>query len=174
MQYLEPLELYKTTKPYLINIPADVLPPGMASNESYTEYSRIVIQDIRGREDAFSLDQNGFAVYQQAHPQLRKTFPASTVDRLRPNFLATVLSYDDFANRSMVKEKYRRASEVFLRHLLGAESVHTFTHEVRRRHQSFPAKPRGDDGSPQPIQGVHVGKLGLCASIPCMCIRGLI
>ncbi|OAP56963.1 hypothetical protein AYL99_09075 [Fonsecaea erecta] len=155
MQYLEPLELYKE-KPYLINIPAEALPPGLATNESYIPYPGIVIEDMRGKENNFTLDRNGFAVFRDDR-QHESVFKSSAIrERLGVNFLGSCLKYDEYDDYAVVKTKYRKASEDFLTHLLGAETTKTFTHEVRRRQQSFPKKPRGDDGSPQPIQGVHV------------------
>jgi hypothetical protein len=157
IQYLEPLELYKKEKPYLINIPAEALPSGLATNESYIPYSGIVMEDMRGKENDFALDHNGFAVFRDHH-QHNSAFKSSNVrERLGQNFLGSSLKYEEYDDYGVVKQKYRRDTERFLTHLLGAETTKTFTHEVRKRQQSFPKKPRGEDGSPQPIQGVHVG-----------------
>lgn len=159
LQYLEPLDRYKNEKPYLINIPSEALSSGSATNESYIPYGNIIINDVRGRENSFTLDQNGFAVFHDGQ-QYNPSFKSSTVSRdLRRNFLGTVLEYEEYESYQLVKQKYRAATDTFLTHLLGAETTKTFGHEVRRRQHSFPNKPRGEDGTPQPIQGVHIGML---------------
>ena len=141
----------------MVNIPAEALPLGLASNESYVPYSEIAIEDMRNRENDFLFDRNGFGVYRDAREH-KSAFPSSTVlKNLGQNFLGSSLEYEEFNHYGIVEQKCRRASETFLTHLLGAETAETFTREVRRRQQSFPTKPRGNNESLQPIQGVHVG-----------------
>ncbi|ETN40800.1 uncharacterized protein HMPREF1541_05080 [Cyphellophora europaea CBS 101466] len=141
LYYLSRLELYKHEKPYHINVPPSALPPGMQSTEKSEGYDGITVNNLRGREHEFSLDNSGFQVFRDEE----KTFS-----------LASALKYDEYADFQTVKSRYRAAVSQFLVERLGAEAVFPFTHEVRRRASVFPRLPRGTGEAPQPVQGVHV------------------
>ncbi|KAL6713620.1 hypothetical protein ACLMJK_009085 [Lecanora helva] len=131
--YLRRLNTYKTEKPYHINLPARALGCHWQTNEVSQEQGDIRIEDIRGREEHFSLDTNGFQVLRAAW---------------------NGLNHDD---PDAVRRGYYHTIECLLEDRLGARFAKAFTHDIRRREASFPALPRGTGRSPQPIQGVHVG-----------------
>ncbi|KAI1422501.1 hypothetical protein F5Y12DRAFT_762382 [Xylaria sp. FL1777] len=142
LYYLEPQELYKTVKPYHLNVPASALGQKLQqSNEVSKGYRNISIQDVREEDRDFTLNQNGFQVFNDDEKHLS---------------LHSLLSYNDYADFATVKDKYRRGVSDFLVQRLGADLVVPFTHEVRRRSEVFPQLPRGTGKAPQPVQGVHV------------------
>ena len=60
LDFISPLDLYKTQKPYRI-FSQDLTAHGRPrSNIELENHQGIFIQDIRGREDQFSLDEHGF------------------------------------------------------------------------------------------------------------------
>ncbi|KAI1385932.1 uncharacterized protein F4822DRAFT_432790 [Hypoxylon trugodes] len=144
LHYLDPLEIYKTEKPYHLNVPPSALAPHQKqSNEVSKAYEGILINDLRGRESDFTLDANGFQVFRDEKDHVS---------------LNSALKYEDYENSPVVKDKYREAVKSFLVERLGAGIVIPFTHEVRRRSEVFPLLPRGTGKAPQPVQGVHVGE----------------
>ncbi|KAM0803107.1 hypothetical protein BDR22DRAFT_802241 [Usnea florida] len=131
--YLKPLDLYQAEKPYHINLPSQALGSHAQSNEVSHEYPGIRIKSLRGLENEFTLDRNGFQIFQD-------------VD----------CGNDYFDDPDAVRRDYYPTIERLLKEKLGAQSAIAFTHDVRRREPQFPALPRGTGRSPQPIQGVHV------------------
>lgn len=115
MYYLAPLDIYKTERPYHINVPPSALPPGQQSNEVSRGYDDIKIEDLRGREHSFNLDDNGFQIFEDDSSGVA---------------LGSVLQYADYANPDIVKHRYRAQVEEFIKQRLGAEEVFPFTHEV--------------------------------------------
>jgi hypothetical protein len=118
--YLKPLELYQAVKPYHLNVPAWSLPPGMQSNEVSEPVHNIQITNVRGREREFTLDKNGFQYF--------KDTDANGTERTVS--LSTCLEYEDYASRSMIRERYWPEVKYFLKGILCAEEVIPFTHEV--------------------------------------------
>lgn len=141
--YLKSLEEYKTVKPYHINVPQWALPQQKQSNEVSGPVHNVPVSGLRGKENNFSLDDNGFQVFKETDGEKES--------------MTGCLTYDDYADPGKVLERARPAVESFLKRKLGAEVVVAFSHQVRRRDKKFPALPRGTKGSiPQPVQGVHV------------------
>lgn len=87
----------------------------MQSNEQSQGYDGILINSLRGREQDFDLDRNGFQIFKDGSD----TFS-----------LAKALDYDEYTDFNTVKSKYRAAVGEFLKERLGAEKVFPFTHEV--------------------------------------------
>ncbi len=120
--YLKPLHLYRTEKPYHINLPANALGDYAQSNEISQEYAGIRLQDLRGYENDFTLDRHGFQIFQDADfgddsdrsPHTRGAAPDSDV-------------YDD---PRIVRKSYYPAIERLLKEELGAQSAKVFTHDV--------------------------------------------
>jgi hypothetical protein len=85
--------------------------PGLATTESYIPYFGIVIEDLRGKENDFALDQNGFAVFRD-HQQHNSAFKSSSVLAcLGQNFLESSIKYeeyDDYACPSVCKSQRER------------------------------------------------------------------
>ena len=127
--YLKPLDLYRTVKPYHINLPANALPPGVQSNEESEEYQDIAIRNIRGKESRFTLDRNGFQVFTAAGSN------HSPSTQIKGLFEA--LKEEEYNNADVVREKYYPAVEAFLRTALGAERVLAFTHDVSHEPKSI-------------------------------------
>jgi hypothetical protein len=61
INYTAPLDLYKVEKPFYSNVPA---PDGRQSNQVAWKYDGIEFHDIRTELDRFTLDQNGFEIFQ--------------------------------------------------------------------------------------------------------------
>ena len=157
--YLQPLELYKTVKPYHINVPPNALPPGTQSNEQMQPYSDIPVTDLRGREHEFTLDRHGFQVFKDLEEEESKATTDDAEAKTQGSTrLSNCLGFEEYADSKAIRKTYRLMVEKFLSTVLGAELVRAFTHDVRRRDPFFSALPRGSTVVSQPIQGVHVGK----------------
>ncbi|KAL8895871.1 MAG: hypothetical protein Q9207_007971 [Kuettlingeria erythrocarpa] len=120
--YLKPLDLYRTLKPYHINLPVNALPPGVQSNEESEEYQGIIIRNIRGKESTFNLDRNDFQVFTAAGTNHSPFTQAKSVYE--------ALKEKEYSNADVVRERYYPAVEAFLKTALGAEKALAFTHDV--------------------------------------------
>jgi hypothetical protein len=121
LNYLKPIG----EKPHTYNYD----PPAGAARQNFNnETHSVLIEDIRGRENAFSLDQHGFTAFQHT-PSGR-----------------------DFDSEEWISRVYYPESEALLRQSLNAHRVLIFDHTVRRR------DPTGIDreGARQPVSRVHV------------------
>lgn len=161
--------MYRTTKPYHINIPHWALPPGAQCNEVSVPYARIPVTGIRSHQDEFKLDVHGFQVTRE--------------DISGPNSLFDCISLEEYHDKQKAASFLRPAVQSFLkRKIQGVEAVlpissqvwdltyderyaidqtdafFSIFNQIRRRDPQFPALPRGTDAMiPQPVQGVHVG-----------------
>jgi hypothetical protein len=109
---LKPLEIYRTTKPYHINIPEGGIPGGSQTNEVSESSPDLTVRDIRGKECDLTLDKNGFQV---AHDD---------------GSVSSSLPYDDYGDAGKVASHARPAIERFLKTLLNAEHIITFAFRV--------------------------------------------
>jgi len=158
--YMKPDELYDVEKPYFMNIPIDpAWPPAIKqTNVRYTRKT-IIVCDIRGHVDEFTLDRQGF--------QLRS--------------FETRLVYDDFASTDSIVSRYYQEVKDFLLNCTGASDVLPFDFQVgsrmnpeqslkrstlsneftkvRRTDPSLPVGSRGAPGRAQPFGAVHGGKV---------------
>jgi chloramphenicol O-acetyltransferase len=96
-------------------VPPSALPPGLQSNEKSQGYDEITIRSLRGKEQEFDLDRNGFQIFK---------------DEGNAFSLHSALKYEQYSDFATVKTKYREAVRQFLKERLGAEEVLPFTHEV--------------------------------------------
>lgn len=63
LNFIKPLDLYESEKPYFLNIPGSE--PGsqiLQTNLEYAPHGDVPIEDIRDRISDFSLEKNGFQV----------------------------------------------------------------------------------------------------------------
>jgi hypothetical protein len=108
--YLRALDLWKTTKPYFINVPQDALPESQrASNEVSEPVQDVPIQDMRDTSSPDDIDSCGFSY---------KTYDFE-------------VSTEYFRDPVAVRQHYIPKVEEWLRRVTGAEIVHTLTSEVR-------------------------------------------
>ena len=108
--YLKDLDLWKTTKPYFINVPQAALPESQpTSNEVSEPVHDVPIQDMRDVGSPKDIDLCGF-VY-KTHD-----FQAST---------------EIFKDPIAIRQQYIPAVEEWVRQITGAEIVYTLTFEVR-------------------------------------------
>lgn len=140
IEYLQNLPLYKTEKPYyLLKSPDPNFDPDAQrlDNLEYEMHSDIVIRDIRGSCNEFTLEQNGFEVLSQQSTTL--------------NFQ----SADDV-------EAHKRETEDLLRKQLGAVYVHCY--ELRERKNMRFTRKQFDLHDPLlvegPARGAHNGEHG--------------
>ncbi|KAL4068713.1 hypothetical protein V8B97DRAFT_790605 [Scleroderma yunnanense] len=102
------------SKPYIGVMPDPVT--GRPSQNWLDDFHTIQIEDVRGREDQYTLDDAGFQYYR--HPAKHTTF----------------------LNDEEIKEEYYPESIELIKKLTGATRVVIFAHVVRRRRP-----PRSDD-----------------------------
>ena len=120
--YLKPLDLYQAEKPYHINLPSKALGGHAQSNEVSHEYPGIQIQSLRGLEKDFTLDRNGFQIFQDIDC-------GDTFNRSSHN-VSAVPSPDIFDDPDAVRRIYYPTIERLLKEKLGAQSARAFTHDV--------------------------------------------
>jgi hypothetical protein len=127
LNYLRPI----SEKPHTYNYE----PPEGVGRQNFAEEShRVVIEDLRGREEAFTLDRHGFAAIRHRSEER------------------------DFDQDEAIKSRYYRESETLLAELLGAHRVLTFDHTIRRRR---PGSVVNDANARQPVARVHVDQTDL-------------
>ena len=101
-------------------MPPSALPQNLQSNEVSQAYEGIKINNIRGRENCFTLDDNGFQIFRDDDLGVA---------------LGSTLTYEEYSDFNTVKQRYRQAVKDFLMERLGAEEVLPFTHEVVFSHR---------------------------------------
>lgn len=142
--YLDHAELYKTVKPYEADYHAEGL---LYSNFKTNLVKDVKIRDMRTAKHAFWED--GFDVAR----------------------LNSSMSYDDWADQSVVQSKYCAELGEYLVSQLGASAVQAFEavvspcvwigdladEQVRRRHVTFPDGKYDRNIRDQPAMRPHVG-----------------
>lgn len=108
--YLKKLPLYKTTKPYIVNLPPSYIPSGKRTNQECAAYRGIRVHDLRMAEQVFTLDRHGF--------EHSNTIPMS-------------LKYEDFFDPVKVEKVYCESMKATLLEKTGAESARLLHHAVR-------------------------------------------
>lgn len=115
--YLENRSEYKTTKPYLINLPERALALGLQSNEVSLPYHNIDVTGMRDTLDYFQLDRQGFEVIIE--------------DENGSKSLLECATYEDYDNEHKIRQKVRPAVESFLkRKIPGTEDAIALSHQA--------------------------------------------
>ncbi|KAK4178918.1 hypothetical protein QBC36DRAFT_323629 [Triangularia setosa] len=111
LNYTAPLELYKVEKPFYSNVPA---PDGRQSNQVAWKYHDVKFHDIRDTLGNFTLDRNGFEVFQYGNKAEDESWK--------------------FDADSWIQGSYYPVIESVLKAKFGQETyVKIFDHTVRRR-----------------------------------------
>lgn len=110
--HLEKLLLYETTKPYIVNLPLNLVPAGKRTNQICTAHTNITIHDIRKLNPSPTLNSNGFQLMGS------ELFPVS-------------LKYEDFRDPLMVETVYCEVVKKALLSITGAESASLLHQAVR-------------------------------------------
>ncbi|KAH3409722.1 hypothetical protein KXV81_006633 [Aspergillus fumigatus] len=131
MFFLTPDELHKQQRPYTFKFPPYNGCP--QSNMTHEKINGITVENMRGREDQFQLERNGFTI-------------------LKVN---TGLEYDDFFKQKGVTQ-YLRLMEGVLKARLGASRVDVFRYGIRKRHPMYPISDGTVYEYDQPTTVAHV------------------
>ena len=107
INYTAPLELYTREKPFYSNVPA---PDGRQSNQVAWKYDNVEFHDIRRHLGDFTLDKNGFEVFQYGEE------PEDGTSR--------------FDSTSWIEKHYYPVVEKVLRARFGDVDVKIFDHTV--------------------------------------------
>src|SRR6266536_1285435 len=120
--FLEKLPVYEDTKPYRLFVDP--------TNE-VIEQRRVAIRDIRGHEDEFSIEKNGFAILRFQPPSYQEC--VNSKDRqMHPNIKhEPIAGYTD-----MLAEEVKAK--------LGAEEAVVIEYRYRRSHPEYPVAPEED------------------------------
>ncbi|KZT24833.1 hypothetical protein NEOLEDRAFT_1134504 [Neolentinus lepideus HHB14362 ss-1] len=115
------------TRPYLSTYKVDPA-TGEAEKNFAEAWYKMEIEDIRGKEEEYTLDTNGFQLYK------------------RPS------KHTEFVDDAEIREEYYPECIQFIKDLTGASEVLIFDHTIRRR------KPGQKDSAEarQPVPSVHV------------------
>ncbi|KAL1304236.1 hypothetical protein AAFC00_000653 [Neodothiora populina] len=106
-------ELYQREKPYTLKFNP---PTNLAKSNIKGLIQDVTLEDVRGRKDRFTIEDNGFEIV----------------------VLPETLAYHDFEDETKIKQVYLPQIAQLLMDMLGASRVQIFEHLVRRRHISFP------------------------------------
>lgn len=123
--------LFAAEKPYEFCYTADVSIP--QSNITREKHDNIPVYDIRGQEETFNLEHNGFEILK----------------------LDQQIPYNDYFDPIKVT-RYLRALERLLKNHLGASRVEVFRHGLRKRHPGFPIATGAGYEFDQPTLVAHV------------------
>lgn len=105
--FLSPMRLYEKEKPFFSNIPFFEIEGARQSNLR-TLHQPITLEDIRGKEDNYTLDRNGFQIVKEA------AFGTSR----------------DFEDDTWVIEEYEPRVKETIKQATGAERVEIFDFTV--------------------------------------------
>ncbi|KAK1749797.1 hypothetical protein QBC47DRAFT_395344 [Echria macrotheca] len=131
IRFLRNDNLYDTVKTYNLEFRSDEIPN---SNAVPDRIDNVLVKNIRGHEQEFTFDQNGFAVLE----------------------MQTSLSYDDFADNSKIQHVYCQEVAACLLKYTGAATVQVFDVQIRRRHPDFPFPEVNFDITNQPALQAHI------------------
>ncbi|KAF2116998.1 putative CmcJ-like methyltransferase [Lophiotrema nucula] len=130
--FVRPDELHRVEKPYAFKFPLEnaAIP---SKNYEHIETEHVQVSDIRGHESDFTLEKNGFAVF-----DMGKDF-----------------KYEDFHD-SVKIEPYFHLVEKLLKQELGASHVQMFRYGLRKRHPTWPRNTGQSYDYDQPTTTVHI------------------
>jgi hypothetical protein len=107
--YLQDLELWKTTKPYFINVPMSAIPPGHSrSNEISVPVHDVPVHNMREEMSQIGLDTTGFTFRRH-----KSQIPLETLE-----------------DSPILRDEYIPEIEEWLRSSMGADIVKTITFQV--------------------------------------------
>lgn len=111
IRYLADLELFKHEKPFFSNIPFYDIPGSRQHNIETVGHDNISITDIRGHENEYKLDKQGFEI----------------------RHLPTVPSEELFKDEEWIKSSYYPVIEAFVLRELSAKQIFIFDHTASCR-----------------------------------------
>nr|POE75759.1 hypothetical protein CFP56_67778 [Quercus suber] len=131
MYFIAPQQKTSSEKAYQLKYdPPDGFPPTNIVSDEYSP----TIEDVRGQENHFSVDRNGFAILE-------------IEDRL---------SYNDYGDETKIRQTYFPHVAEAVKKLLGAARVQIFEHVVRKRHAGFPIATGQTYEFNQPTTAAHI------------------
>lgn len=108
-------------------------PEGQPQNNYGSEIVKVEIQDIRGKENLFSVDSSGFVALSD---------------------IPSKLAYDDWENDETIKKNYYpEVEKLLLDNLTGANRVFIFDHTIRRTTPLANTSPTDYRG---PVRRAHI------------------
>ncbi|KXS94833.1 hypothetical protein AC578_3668 [Pseudocercospora eumusae] len=129
--------IYEHEKPY--NLKFDP-PKGQPYTNIKADTRDTCIEDIRGREQNFRMETQGFAVL-------------SLEDDGEEG---TTMAYEDFDDRTKCQDVYCKQVAEGLKRMLGASRVQIFEYVVRKRHAQFPVATGEEYQFNQPTNTAHI------------------
>ena len=134
MNFLARDDLYDEERPYLLIFEP---PEGFPKSNIRLEQRRdLVVEDIRGCEDRFSLENHAFEVLK----------------------IRSRMSPEDFDNEGLVQKVYLQEVADHLKAVFDAQVVQIFEHVARKRHETFPISTGVAYEYNQPTSIAHVGE----------------
>jgi hypothetical protein len=96
------------------------------------ESHQVTVKDVRGSEDKFTLDQNGFQFHKH------------------------VAQEKDFLDDAQIKDVYYKETEQLLKDVTGASRIFIFDHTIRRQPPVAVSGRSQDSAARGPVQRVHI------------------
>lgn len=113
LKFLERSPLYEKEKPYTIDHSIPVWEADIERTNIRTNAHEVVITDIRGKEDQFTFDANGFAIIE----------------------MESEMTYEDFQDRNKVEAVFcEEMASSLLQYFNDAAAIRVFDIEVRADH----------------------------------------
>ncbi|KAI1205233.1 uncharacterized protein F4807DRAFT_291240 [Annulohypoxylon truncatum] len=138
--FLSPMRLYEREKPFFSNIPFFEIEGARQSNLR-TLHEPVTVHDIRGKENAYTLEQNGFQLVKE------EAFGTSK----------------DFEDDSWIMKEYEPKVKEIIKRATGAERVEIFDFTKRKMMPGFEPGSYGTKSASSPIPTAHCDNtLGSC------------
>ncbi|KAK0727160.1 hypothetical protein B0T26DRAFT_119283 [Lasiosphaeria miniovina] len=131
IRFLKNDDLYDAIKTYNLEFRSDEIP---ISNAVPEKIDNLLVKNIRGHEQDFTFDLNGFAVLD----------------------MQTSLAYDEFRDSSKIEHVYCQEVAACLLKYTEAAAVQVFDVQIRRRHPDFPFLEVNFEVNNQPALQAHI------------------
>ncbi|CAN9210814.1 unnamed protein product [Alternaria alternata] len=146
--HLERNDLWKKEKPFFLDYTP--VPPAIKSN-AVIKPQDVVIEDIRGNENNFTYDRNGFCML--------------PVD--------DGMSAEDFDDEKKIRELYLPYVAEVVKQNLGASRVQIYDYLIRKRNSTFPMSTGEYYAHKQPASIAHVDLTPECMAQMLLTMNGL-
>jgi hypothetical protein len=140
LKFLRKMELYETHKPYRIFYENPRIPP---TNEVIEDH-KVSITDIRGREQEFSIEKNGFEILRISPPSYQDCINSKDRQEYPYPEKTPIIAWADFLVNKV-------------RSQFGAEEAVLIDYRYRQSHPKFPLAPAEPYRFAQPATTVHLG-----------------
>ena len=140
LKFLKRIELYKNQKPYRIFYAN----PGIPRTNEIIEEQMVSITDIRGCDQEFSIEKNGFKIFRITPPSYQNCIESKDRQEYPHIKKEPIATWGDFLVDKICSQ-------------FGAEEAVIIDYRYRQSHPKFPCAPAEPYQYGQPATTVHLG-----------------